>query len=272
MLLRLFGGSLTEGVNLAPSLEEARRQLHEEADYAAEARALTEYRDRLGDDPVLRVPEVHEDLTTPRLLAMDFAPGVPVDALANGGETRGERNRVAEALSRLALRELFELGLVQTDPNFANYLYDEHRGQIVLLDFGAVRRVSGPLVDAYRELARAAVAHDREGVTDAARSMGYLGPEDPPEHALGLADLVLMVSEPLRHPGPYDFGGSDLFGRVNAFGQELIFRRGFKRTPPPETMFLHRKFVGTFMLCTRLRANVDVHRLVSPWLERSGQG
>jgi hypothetical protein len=31
-------------------------------------------------------------------------------------------------------------------------------------------------------------------------------------------------------------------------------------------MFLHRKLVGTFMLCAMLRARVDVQRLVKPWL------
>ncbi len=43
---------------------------------------------------------------------------------------------------RLSLRELFEFGLVQTDPNFGNYLYDADSGRIVLLDFGATLPVS----------------------------------------------------------------------------------------------------------------------------------
>ena len=265
LLLRLLG-PLTEGVDLAPALEAARLQLHREADYEAEAAALTEYRALLGDDPVLRVPAVHEDLSTPRVLAMDFADGVPVDALASRGETRAVRDRVAETLSRLVLREVFQLGVVQTDPNFANYLYDERTGRIGLLDFGAVRRIDRPLVEGYRNLARAAMWEDREAVREAAHTMGYLGADDPREHVYGLADLILLAAEPLRHRGPYDFGASDLFGRAHACGQDLVFRRGFRHTPPPETLFLHRKFVGTFLLCTRLRARLDVRALVEPWL------
>jgi len=266
LLLRLLG-PLTEGLELEPTLEEARRQLHQEADYVAEARALAEYRNLLGDDPVLRVPAVHEDLTTPRVLAMDFTDGVSVDALASGASASEVRDRVAEALSRLVLRELFELGVVQTDPNFANYLYDKSTGRVSLLDFGAVRRVDRPLAEAYRNLARAAMSDDRQAVKEAAIAMGYLAADAPAEHADGLVDLILMAGEPLRHHGPYDFAMSDLFGRAQACGQDLVFRRGFKRTPPGETLFLHRKFVGTFLLCTRLRARVNVHSLVRPWLE-----
>jgi hypothetical protein len=57
---------------------------------------------------------------------------------------------------RLTLRELFEFGLVQTDPNFANYLYDAASGRIVLLDFGATKPVAPELVAQFRRLAGSA--------------------------------------------------------------------------------------------------------------------
>jgi len=41
------------------------------------------------------------------------------------------------------------------------------------------------------------------------------------------------------------------------------------RVPPPETMFLHRKLVGSFMLCSRIGARVDVQKLLSPFLPAS---
>jgi hypothetical protein len=47
---------------------------------------------------------------------------------------------------------------------------------------------------------------------------------------------------------------------------ELVFRHGFLRTPPPETMFLHRKLDGTLMLCSRLRARVDARSLIEPFV------
>jgi hypothetical protein len=106
-------------------------------------------------------------------------------------------------------------------------------------------------------------------VRRAAEALGYLGAEDPGDSAEGLVDLILLASEPLRHRGLYDFGASGLLGRAHALGRELVFGRGFARTPPPETLFLHRKFVGAFMLCARLGARMDVRGLVEPWLDAS---
>jgi hypothetical protein len=79
-------------------------------------------------------------------------------------------------------------------------------------------------------------------------------------------DLILLVCEPLRHRGVYDFARSNLAARTRDAGLDLMFRRGFLHAPPPETVFLHRKLVGSFLLCARIRARVDVHALMGPFL------
>ena len=49
-------------------------------------------------------------------------------------------------------------------------------------------------------------------------------------------------------------------------GLELGLQQGFGHSPPADAVFLHRKLVGSFMLCAMLKARIDVHRLVTPWL------
>jgi aarF domain-containing kinase len=120
-----------------------RVQLHRETDYAAEAASLTAYREALGDDPVLTVPQVQADYCTATILATDFAPGIAIDRLADPQPApRAHRDHVAAALTRLSVREFFEMRLVQTDPNFGNYLFDADTGRIALIDFGATEVVS----------------------------------------------------------------------------------------------------------------------------------
>ena len=62
-------------------------------------------------------------------------------------------------------------------------------------------------------------------------------------------------------------GASDLPARVRNAGFDLAFRSGYLRAPPPETVFLHRKLVGSFLLCARIRARVDVQSLILPFLD-----
>ncbi len=262
-LLRLLD-VLPRGADVDALAVEAKRQLRQEADYLAEARFLDRYRKLVADEPRFLVPRVHRDLTTARVLAMDYVEGAPLEALADAPQ--GTRDAVGRLLERLLFRELFEFGVMQTDPNFANYLWDARAQHVGLLDFGATVEFAPEFVERYRRICRAIVGGDRDAVRRHAVAIGYLAPGDSAAQADAAVEVILLVCEPLRHRGRYDFAASDLPARVRELGFELAFRKGLLRTPPPETMFLHRKLVGAFLLLARIGARVDVRALVAPFL------
>jgi predicted unusual protein kinase regulating ubiquinone biosynthesis (AarF/ABC1/UbiB family) len=258
-------GLAPRGMNLEPVLATARRQLHQEADYVAEADAQEAYGQLIGDDPDLLVPKVHRDLSSTRVLAMDFAAGIPVDQLTGQAFRQAERDRAATLLVRLLLRELFDFALVQTDPNYSNFLYQADTGKLVLLDFGATQRITPEMVGYYRRMMQASLVGDTEAVRACALALGYLDPDANPEQTADVAGLIALTGEPLRHTGLYDFGASDLFERLYVGGRDLYFEDAFGQTPDPATFALHRKFVGTFMLCRRLRARVDLNAVTAAY-------
>jgi aarF domain-containing kinase len=259
-------GWLPRGVDLQPMIAEARRQLHQEADYAHEAQALETYRRLMGDGADFIVPKVHHDFSTGRILAMDFVDGVAIDQLAAPSFKRHERDRAANLVMELVLRELFEFGLVQTDPNFGNFLYQPNTGQVVLLDFGATHPVPSAIVSGYRDLIRAAMAEDRHAMHRSAIALGFAREEAPHAQVEAMLDLMRLSSEMMRHQGPYDFGVSDLFKRLYDRGRQLYNDGAFSQLPDPSSVFLYRKILGAFLLCRRLRARVDLPRLLAPYL------
>ncbi|MFM7272496.1 MAG: AarF/UbiB family protein [Gammaproteobacteria bacterium] len=108
------------------------------------------------------VPGIERALCRRTVLAMDFLPGRPIEALTTASDAL--RERAVRQLFRLLFRELFEFRLVQTDPNFANYRVQEAPGRIVLLDFGATRPYAKRTVTGYRRFFRGAVDGDRAGI------------------------------------------------------------------------------------------------------------
>jgi predicted unusual protein kinase regulating ubiquinone biosynthesis (AarF/ABC1/UbiB family) len=262
-LLRL-GRLLPGDVDLSPILAEAKRQLRQEADYGIEAEHLRRYAALLAGESALRVPGVHGDLTTHRVLAMDFADGEPIETLAEPGVAQARRDAAGRTLESLVFRELFEFRFMQTDPNFANYLIEEGSDRITLLDLGSAREFDAAFSERYARIVRATLAGDRAGIRAGAVAIGYLAAEEREDRARGVEDLILTLCEPLRHEGVYDFGRSRLPSRVRDLGFDLAFRKGFLRPPPPETVFLHRKLIGSFLLCARIRARVDVNALIRP--------
>jgi predicted unusual protein kinase regulating ubiquinone biosynthesis (AarF/ABC1/UbiB family) len=259
-LLRL-PGLLPREIDLAPMLAEAKRQLHQEADYAAEARHLAAFGGLLAGSEVFRLPELDAGLSTSQVLAMSYVQSEPIDALAEAPQAL--RDRVAGDLIDLVLRELFEFRLMQTDPNLANYRFDPASQRIVLLDFGATMAIDSALSDDFRRLLNVALDGDRAAVRDAMLRIGYFGEATVPRHQALIMDMFEAAMAPLRQAEPFDFGRSELIGTLRDMGLAMGTERELTHVPPPATLFLHRKIGGIYLLAAKLRARVALGPIVA---------
>ena len=254
-------------IDVSGIVAEAKRQLRQEADYTIEARYLRDYRALVEDDDRFLVPRVHDDYTTRRILAMDYVAGEPLESLGEEGVPQALRDRVGALLEQLMFRELFEFRTMQTDPNFANYFYQPGEDRIVLLDFGSTITFTKSFTEGYRRISRALIEGDDGAVRRYAEQIGYLAPGDSSAHAARVLNVIRLVCEPIRIDEVYNFAESELVARARDAGLEMALKSGGEfRAPPPETVFLHRKLVGSFLLCARIRAHVNVHRLIAEYL------
>lgn len=249
---------------------EFKRQFRQEADYLLEADFLERYRELLAGDDRFVVPGVCRELTTDRILAMDRLLGLPLEDVSGTGHSQEDRDEIGHRLISLMMREIFEFGFVQTDPNFSNYLLLPDGKTIGLLDLGSSREMPDSLKDRYAGLMRALRHNDRDQVHEQLIEMGFLQEDDDPAGSASLLDLMLTIYEPLTHSGVYAFGASDYMKRAQEVGMDMVFRHGFVRSPPPETIFLQRKIDGTLMLCSRIKARVDVGSIIDEVLSRAG--
>lgn len=263
-LLRV-SGVLPRELDLAPLLTEAKRQLHEEADYEREATQMTRFADWLDGHADYVVPRPLPELTTARVLAMDFIDGIPIEALADAPQE--QRDAAMRDLMALVLREMFEFGAMQTDPNFANYRFQPDAGRLVLLDFGAARDVDPPTAQGYRNLLSAGLSGDRDAVREAARAAGFLGEAAVARHRPLVDRMIDIVVTEMNRPGPFDFGDRGFVEVLREQGMEMAADRSTWHIPPVETLFVQRKVSGTALLAARLEARVDVRKLVRPYLE-----
>jgi predicted unusual protein kinase regulating ubiquinone biosynthesis (AarF/ABC1/UbiB family) len=258
-LMRL-PGLLPRGMDISPLLTEAKRQLHAEADYLAEAQHLARFGALLQGSDVFALPTLHTDLCTPQVLAMTFMQGAPLDSLVDAPQP--VRDRVATALIDLVLRELFHFGVMQTDPNLANYRFDPKAGRIALLDFGAVQPIAPDLAADFRALARVALDGGPEATRDAMLRIGYFGTATAPHHQALIQSMFELAMTPLRQNTPFDFGTSNLLERLRDMGLAIGNDRDLAHVPPATTLFLHRKIGGMYLMAAKLRARVALRPMV----------
>ena len=259
-----ISGLLPAEVDIQPLLDDAKQQLKDEANYLKEAKYLQRFNEVLGEDERFVLPELVPELTHRNILAMTYVAGGPIDAVAR--RSQEERDRVMSALVDLMLTELFELRMVQTDPNFANYQYRWSTGEIVLLDFGATRDFKARFVNNYKKLAVAAVRRERDAMAVAAEKVGYsVGAQDTRYREL-LLDLLSVALEPLALDEAYDFGASTMPARLSEMGQSASEFSDFWHAPPSDVVYFHRKVGGMFMLASRMKARVNAHALMQEWM------
>jgi predicted unusual protein kinase regulating ubiquinone biosynthesis (AarF/ABC1/UbiB family) len=268
-LLRV-SGLLPRSLDIKPLLDDAKRQLHDEADYRREGACMMQFASLLADSDEFMLPEMHDDLTTENILAMTRLDGVALDSLTHLDQ--GERNRIVSQLFRLLFREIFEFKLVQTDPNFANYQYAAESQRVILLDFGATRAYCDAMVDAYRRLMRAAIAGDRAAMNEAAEDIGYFQADIQALQREQVLEIFSLACEPLRHSGLYEFGNTDLAARIRDAGMVLGMDRDFWHTPPADALFLHRKLGGLYLLAAKLKARVPAQEIALHALDIAESG
>jgi predicted unusual protein kinase regulating ubiquinone biosynthesis (AarF/ABC1/UbiB family) len=163
------------------------------------------------------------------------------------------------------LRELFEFGVMQTDPNYANYrLLDD--GRIALLDFGAAQDVPAPIQDGYRTLLGAALAGEAETVKRGAVAAGFIGQAVADRHGEALDRMVQVVLAELHKPGPFDFGDRAFLTIMREEGMSIAADKASWHLPPADLLFVQRKISGTALLGARFKAKVDVRTLVADGL------
>ena len=259
-LLRL-SSLLPSSLDIAPLLAEAKRQLHEEADYIREAEQMRRYHTLLAGDPAFVLPAPVADLSTGRVLAMDFVPGQNIETLQDApAETR---DAAMGALLALVLRELFEFGFMQTDPNFANYRWQPETGRIVLLDFGAARAVPAATTAAYRRLMQAGLAEDHAALRAALVEVGFVTPVTLERHGAALDAMIAVLMTHLGKPGLFDFADRSFVEQVRRQAEGVAADRAAWHIPPADTLFVQRKVSGTALLAVRMQARLPLREMVA---------
>ena len=264
-------GLVPKSLDINPLLQEAKAQLHQEADYVREADMLNRYSALVESTDILCkgnnafvIPQTFAPLTTSTVLAMDFIEAQDLDALLN--EPQDVRDAVMTALMTLFFSEIFHFKLLQSDPNLANYQFKPDTKEIVLLDFGATRDVPDAISAQYQALLNSAAANDRAMMQQAAFRIGLIDESHSQTQVDAVINIGMEACEAIRCEGAYDFGQSDLIARLHEKGMALTMEHNFWHTPPVDALFIHRKLGGLFLLAKRLKAKVDMRKAAGTWL------
>lgn len=238
-------------------------RLREELDYRREAKHAALYSEMLADVREVRVPKVWPELSTGRLLTLDWLGGEKL--LAYKERDLEQRNRLAAAMFRAWWLPFSRFGVIHGDPHLGNYTVFEEAdlpAGINLLDYGCIRifppRFVGGVVDLYRGLREG----DEARVVAAYEVWGFKNLSKPMIEALNIwarfiygplmDDRVRTIADGIA-PAQY--------GRREAFRVKQAMREFGPVTVPREFVFMDRAAIGLGGVFLHLRAEMNFHRL-----------
>ncbi len=255
-ILKTFVFLANKKVDIEDLMEEARRVLKLETDYLHELKSLKKYGDNFkGSDYI--IPKAYPKMTTRKVILLSHEEGQEFSQWLKTNPKTESKQKIAEQLLRLYIKEFFENKLVQTDPNPANFLINKNN-QLVLLDFGATVDFDSEFVKFYQRLLRAVFANDRDEIVKQVFELQFLSNKESDETRKLFIDFLIFSLSPFDPKvQPFDFSSPTYSNEVRR--RALLVTRALKfSAPPKQLIFLHRKLGGIFMLLKQLDAKADL--------------
>lgn len=234
-------------------------RLREELDYDLEARHMALYGDMLGSASGVRVPEGVSELSTRRLLTMNWLEGRPL--LESKSAPLEARNAIARNLFTAWWEPFHRFGVIHGDPHLGNYsiLPD---CSINLLDFGCIRKFKPKFVRGVIDLYRALETNDRDLAVHAYETWGFSGLSREIIEALNM--WAAFIYAPLLEDRTrliQENEGDGVYGRAVAEKVHARLRELGPVKPPREFVFMDRAAIGLGGVFLHLKAEINWRRL-----------
>jgi len=210
--------------------QECRRVLLRELDFRLEAEHAARFRQQFLDDPGIRVPGVIWELSSRRVLCLDYLPGIKITdrpALIGAGINPA---LVAEKGAASYLQQLVRFGFFHADPHPGN-LAVAADGALIYYDFGMMGQLSSRLRGRLGAMVRAAASRDASGLVEELQAAGVIAPgiELGPVRRL----VRVMLNEALTPPF-----SSNVLEKLSGDLYDLVYGQPFRL--PPELIFVMR--------------------------------
>jgi ubiquinone biosynthesis protein len=191
---------LNKSIDLRSVAQELSEFVTLELDFAREAESTERIREAfVGDDRVV-IPRVHKNLSTDKILVLDFLPGRRIGDTEALVEMGIDLKSTAERVAGIYCTMIFEHGFFHGDPHPGNMLVASD-GTIGLIDYGLAKELPEGFSEGVATMIVKTMSGDGAAALEAARSIGFeIGGQSPDE----FRKLMLMFMG--------DYGQEDVMG------------------------------------------------------------
>jgi len=246
-------------------MAELRERFTEECDYRIEAANQEEFRRLWAGRPGIRIPRVYQELSRRRVLVTSLEQGEKLDAFLRNS-TQEQRDRAGLAMWEFCFESLFRHGIFHADPHAGNFLFDGD--ELVILDFGCVKRFPQHHLRTWRSVMRAALERDSAAVQRKLKE-AHVTPDSTRFDFDHSVNMLYNFYEPWLHDGPFRFTRefAERAWRISIVDNPNKFRIN----TPKDWFMANRTMFGMQSLLARLEATANYRRAIMDLLYEPGE-
>ncbi len=262
-------GRMSKAIDTSQIMEEIAERLREELDYDLESRHMRLYHHIFRNDATVRVPEMRAELSTKRLLTMNWLEGKPLLSFKTAPPE--DRNAIAKAMYLAWWMPFSRYGVIHGDPHLGNYTIfadgDGRPAGVNLLDYGCIRKFNANFIGGVVNLRNGLLANDRAAIVNAYETWGFKGLTN--ELIDTLTIWARFIYAPLlddRERTIAEGVSAGDYGRKEAFTVHKALKEKGPVTVPREFVFMDRAAIGLGGVFLHLEAKMNWFRLFEEML------
>lgn len=240
--------------------KEVENKLIEETNYLLEVEQSQAIVDACQHIPHLKFPNYYEELSSERIITMDWMQGEHLSEFTAYNTDEEKSNQLGQALWDFYMYQMHKLRKVHADPHPGNFLISKE-ADLIVLDFGCMKAVPDSFYKPYFELAQKENISNPEFFEEKLYELEILRKDDSPEEVTFFRamfhEMLSLFTQPF-HAEEFDFSDETFFSKITELGtkyakntelRNMNGNRGSKHF-----IYINRTFFGLYNLMHDLKA------------------
>ncbi|MCB0372129.1 MAG: AarF/ABC1/UbiB kinase family protein [Muricauda sp.] len=244
--------------------KEVEHKLVEETNYVLELEQSTEITKACSKIPNMEFPTYYPELSSERILTMDWMKGVHLGEFTKTDFDSGLGNKLGQALWDFYMFQIHGLRKVHADPHPGNFLVSSE-GNLIAIDFGCIKSIPNEFYVPYFELAKPENIQNDSIFMEKLYELEILTPADTPEELAFFKALfkeMLTIFTSPFHKETFDFGDDVFWSKIadlsERYSKDEQIRRMNGNRGSKHFLYINRTFFGLYNLLHDLKASVKV--------------
>ncbi len=254
-----------QGKDSEKYFKEVEGKLLEETDYLLELKQSKEISKACAHIPNLRFPKYYEELSSERIITMDWMEGEHLSEFYKRNKDQKLANKIGQALWDFYMFQMHGLKAVHADPHPGNFLVDDEHN-LIAIDFGCIKRIPDEFYDPYFQLAERENLNNKSFFNQKLHELEILSDNDSRKEKDFFTDMFYemfhMFSTPYQSD-TFDFTDEAFWNNLTdlseRYSKDPELRKMNGSRGSQHFLYMSRTFFGLYNLLHDLEAVIDVN-------------